>query len=294
MNLLKQNFLLYTLYFLLLCPGLDEAHAQVTKKITIFTSLAPVSFIVSQIGGDLIAVQTLIPPGRDPHTFSPSPQQIVTLSQAEIYFTVDMTFEKELMRRLTASHKGLHIIDCSTGMSKRPMAHDHHHQHHSTAGDPHIWLGIKPLAQMARNVADSLSHHAPDHHVTFQKNLSRFLERLDRLNTELGQLLAPFQGRSFLVFHPSFGYFADSFALIQEAVEIEGKSPSPRQLTAIIKEARAKQIRVIFVQPQFDKRPASRIAQAIGAELLTLDPLAANVFDNLRAMAEKIAGALGS
>ncbi len=273
--------------------GLAGAQAEDKEQLRVFTSLAPVSFIVSQIGGDRVAVQTLIPPGRDPHTFSPSPRQIATLSQADIYFTVGMTFEKELMSRLTASNKDLHIVDCSIGINKHPMAHDHH-QHHNTAGDPHIWLGIKPLTRLAQNITDTLSKLAPEGQQQFQENHDVFMTRLTGLEKELSHLLTPYQGRSFLVFHPSFGYFADSFGLIQEAVEIEGKSPSPRQLTAIIKEARAKEIRIIFVQPQFDKRPASRIAQAIGAELLTMDPLAANVFDNLRAMAEKIAGALGS
>ena len=105
---------------------------------------------------------------------------------------------------------------------------------------------------------------APDGSQSFQKNLDRFLDHLTQIESELGELLTPFQGRSFLVFHPSFGYFADSFKLRQEAVEVEGKSPSPRQLTAIIKLAQGKNIKAIFIQPQFDKRAAQRIAQAIG------------------------------
>ncbi|MEN8258887.1 MAG: zinc ABC transporter substrate-binding protein, partial [Thermodesulfobacteriota bacterium] len=150
-----------------------------------------------------------------------------------------------------------------------------------------------PLAQMATNIAATLSHAAPDNQHQFQKNLALFLERLTRLETDVRLTFEPFEGRSFLVFHPSFGYFADSFNLVQEAVEIEGKSPSPRQLAAIIKMARKKDIRVIFVQPQFDKRAAKSIAEAIGGQVLTMDPLAANLFENLREMAEKIATALG-
>ncbi len=293
MNLFKKKFLLYTLIFLLPWQGQPLAHAADKEKITVFASIAPVAFVVREIGGDLLDVHTLIPPGRDPHTFSPTPRQLVALSQAQIYFTVAMTFEKEVASRLAASDKMLQIVDCSAGIARRLVNHDQHHQHHAPQGDPHIWLGISPLAQMAKNIADTLSREAPHHQHQFHENLYHFLDRLTQMESEITGLLSPFQGRSFLVFHPSFGYFADSFGLVQEAVETEGKSPSPRQLTAIINLARAKDIKVIFIQPQFDKRAANRIAQAIDGEVLTLDPLAADVVVNLRTMAEKIATTLG-
>jgi zinc transport system substrate-binding protein len=292
MDMLKKTFLRYTLLFLLICPGQQVVHAEDHEATTVFTSLAPVAFVVGEIGGDLVDVHALIPQGRDPHTFSPTPRQVVALSQAAIYFTVAMTFEKELLRRLNTGDSRLAIVDCSAGISKLQMGHDHH-QHHAETGDPHIWLGTRPLAQMARNIYTALALNAPQHQQQFQENLNSFLARLNKLHTELAGTLAPFKGRSFLVFHPSFGYFAESFGLVQEAVEIEGKSPSPQQLTALIKLARAKDITVIFVQPQFDKRAAERMAQAINAKVLPLDPLAANVFDNLQAMTEKIATSLG-
>lgn len=294
MDLLKKICLSGALVFLLAGPCQEAAYAQGREKITVFTSLAPVAFVVGEIGGNLVNVHTLIPLGRDPHTFTPTPRQVVALSQAKIYFTVALTFEKELISRLASGDKSLQIVDCSAGIARRYMeGHDHHLQHHAVQGDPHIWLGIDPLAQMARNITESLSLEDPDGHLQFEENLGQFLERLAKVDKELTGMLSPFKGRSFLVFHPSFGYFADSFGLVQEAVEIEGKSPSPRQLTAIIKLARAHEIKVIFIQPQFDKRAAQRIAQAIDGEVLTLDPLSADVFVNLQTMAEKIATTLG-
>lgn len=259
------------------------------NKLSVFTSLAPVAYVVAEIGGDLVEVETLLPPGRDPHSFSPTPQQIVALSEASIYFTANMPFENELLRRLAHRQQNLQVIDCSAGVHKLAMAHDHHHDVDS---DPHIWLGIEPLATMATNISHALSQAAPAHRQTFSVNLQQFEKRLQILNRQLRQRLSPFRGRGFLVFHPSFGYFAASFGLVQHAVEVDGKSPSPRQLAEIIKMARAEQIKIIFVQPQFDKRAANRIAQAIGGRTLTLDPLAADVFANLRQMAEKIAPAL--
>jgi zinc transport system substrate-binding protein len=290
MTLLKTKFLLIALFLLVACPWQEAARAAGQEKLLVFTSLEPVSFVAAQIGGHQVSVHTLIPPGRDPHTFSPNPRQMVALSQADIYFTIAMTFEEELLHRLAVEETDLRVVDCSAGIARR---HLKEHQHDTGQGDPHIWLGINPLAQMARNISAALSQEAPANQGQFAENLDHFLGRLTRLEEELSSQLAPFKGRSFLVFHPSFGYFADSFGLVQEAVEIEGKSPSPRQLAALTRMARAKDIRAIFIQPQFDKRAAQRIAQAIDGEVLTMDPLAADVFANLQAMAEKIAAGLG-
>ncbi len=292
MNLHKNTSLVLALLFCLCSPGLSLSEAASPDKIKVFTSLAPVSFVVEEIGRDLVDVQTLIPVGRDPHTFSPTPRQVVALGKAQLYFTVDMSFEKELLGRLAAGYSKLHVADCSIGIAKRQMNHDHHHHHQNGEGDPHIWLGVDPLTKMAENIAVNLAQIVPEFQTQFQENLSLFLNSLNQLENNLRLTLKPYQGRSFLVFHPSFGYFAESFNLVQQAVEIEGKSPSPRQLTNIIRMAKSQKIKVIFVQPQFDKRAATRIAQAIEGEVLTMDPLAANVFENLREMAEKIASAL--
>jgi zinc transport system substrate-binding protein len=294
MTPLAKNALLWILLLLLIAPGPLTARAADPQPLTVFTSLAPVAFVVEQIGGDRLTVHTLIPPGRDPHTFAPTPRQVAALGQAEIYFSVAMSFEQELLRRLIAGNQRLQVVDCSAGIAKRRLDHDHHDHggHDADQGDPHIWLGIDPLAQMARTISAALGRALPEAGPAFAANLDLFLGRLAALDNELRPRLAPYQGRSFLVFHPSFGYFADSFGLIQEAVEIEGKSPSPQQLAALIKLARAKEIRVIFVQPQFDRRAAERMAQALDAELLALDPLSADIFANLRAMAEKIAASL--
>ncbi|MBW2329130.1 MAG: zinc ABC transporter substrate-binding protein, partial [Deltaproteobacteria bacterium] len=87
-------------------------------------------------------------------------------------------------------------------------------------------------------------------------------------------------------------YFAHAYNLYQEAVEIEGKSPSPRQLYSLISRAKAEKVKVVFVQPQFDRKGAQAVAHAIGGEVVPLDPLAEDVSGNLKIMAEKIQSAL--
>lgn len=91
---------------------------------------------------------------------------------------------------------------------------------------------------------------------------------------------------------PAFGYFANTYHLEQKAVETGGKSPTPRQLVKIVAEAKKNNVRVIFVQPQFDPKSANAVAQAINGRVLPLDPLAEDVFANIKNMSRTIGSVL--
>ena len=95
-----------------------------------------------------------------------------------------------------------------------------------------------------------------------------------------------------MVFHPSWGYFARDYDLQQVAVEIEGKSPKPAHLKALIELARREKISVIFAQPQFSRKSAEVIAREIGAQVVLIDPLGEDWLDNMRMVADKMAAAL--
>ena len=94
------------------------------------------------------------------------------------------------------------------------------------------------------------------------------------------------------LFHPAFGYFAQAYGLEQQAVEVAGKTPTPRQLTGLIRKAKADGVTLIFVQPQFDQRSAAVVAKAIGGAVVPMDPLAKDVLANLKTMATKVEKAM--
>ncbi|MCK5723282.1 MAG: zinc ABC transporter substrate-binding protein, partial [Gammaproteobacteria bacterium] len=96
----------------------------------------------------------------------------------------------------------------------------------------------------------------------------------------------------FMVFHPSWGYFADTYGLKQVAVEIEGKNPKPSQLKELIEHAKEQGIKIIFVQPQFSSKSAKLVAREIGGRVAVADPLAQDWSANLRAVAREFKGAL--
>ena len=157
--------------------------------------------------------------------------------------------------------------------------------------DPHVWLSPPLLKTMAANVAAALSAADPRHEPAYSANLKTLEDDLDALHRRIRQSLAPYRGQAFYVFHPAFGYFADTYELRQESVEVEGKLPTPRQVFALINMARSDGVKIIFLQPQFNQQIAASIAEAIGGAVVPMDDLAFDVVANLGDVARKIAAA---
>ena len=118
--------------------------------------------------------------------------------------------------------------------------------------------------------------------------MAALFERIDAVHRNIQRRLAPFRGRSFYVFHPGFGYFADTYGLKEQAIEAEGRAPAPKQLKALIEKARAEGVKTIFVQSQFDPHAATAIAEALGGRIVPIDGLAKDVPENLETIASKI------
>jgi zinc transport system substrate-binding protein len=175
---------------------------------------------------------------------------------------------------------------------ERHEEYDSHADEHVQEQDPHVWTSPPLVRYMAGRIRDKLNELAPDHAADFARNHDALLAELDALDAELHTLLDPLVNRKFMVFHPAWGYFADHYGLIQVPIEHQGKSPGARALAALIEQAKQERIKVVFVQPQFDKRQARQVAQAIGGVVVAVDPLAADYVDNLRRVGQQFAQAL--
>ncbi len=269
------------------------------KEITTFTAIEPIEFIVEQITQNEINHHALISQGQEPHNFSPTPRQLVKLSQANIYFSIDMPFEKLLIGKVKTINKNIKVIDISKNINKISIGggkeHKGHHEHHSSCNhgtlDPHIWLSPKNLIILSKEIAKELSSIDSANSAKYKESLSKLLLKLEILDNNIAQQLKPFYGKKILVFHPSFGYFMKSYNLEQKSVEIEGKNPTPKQIHHLIEEAKEDNIKIIFTQPQFDKRSANIIATQINGKVEELNPLAKDIISNIANIANKIEGA---
>ena len=287
----KRGYLLLFLFStVFLFASAPEEPAESGGTLTAFVSIPPQAYLIERIGGEHVSVYVLVKSGQDPHVFEPTPKQMVALNEADVYFALGFPFEEQVLKKVLSTNPRLVIAHTDRGIVRRTL--DEYLREEKGEPDPHIWIGPEELRIQARNVYEGLSRVDPNHEDFFRKNLESFLGDLDAVDERLARLLTPYRGKSFFVFHPAFGYFADAYGLIQVPIEIEGKSPTPKQIETLIEKAREEGVRIIFVQPQFDKRSADTIAQAIDGTVVSIDPLERDLLRNLEDLAQNIESAL--
>ncbi len=300
MNVKKSLVFLMIIVPMLVCSQLVWGQGE-KAKIPVFVSILPQAYFLERIGGSHVDVEVLIGAGQSPHSYEPTPKQMAKLATAMAFFTIGVPVEKGVLRKIRQSHKQLVIVETQQGITYRYLAgHDHEHgeghgkndrtggnETHSPAKadqktpDPHIWMAPKLVKIQARNICDALNRLDPAHKKEYATNLRAFDADLDRMDARISRSLAPFKGRKMYVFHPSFGYFADAYGLIQVPIEIEGKEPGARQLAKVIDRAKKDRVKVMFVQPQFSARSAEAVAKAIGGVVVPIDPLSRDYLANL-------------
>ena len=268
-----------------------DSHAS--DKLNIFVSILPEKYFVEKIGKDLVNVSVLVPPGASPHSYEPRPSQMSGISRARLFFTIGIEFEKAWVPRIQNSAKNLQIIPLDSGITKITMTDHHDEDHKKGSGheglDPHIWLSPELVKVMAKTIANHLSAADPAHKETYFANYKEFInEILDlqaKIRTTFADCTHPIP---FMVFHPAWAYFAKEFDLQEIAIEIQGKEPSPKELGEVLTLAKSKQIKTIFIQPQFSSRSAEQIAHEIGGHTAIANDLAPNWEENLLQVAQMI------
>jgi zinc transport system substrate-binding protein len=258
--------------------------------MSVFVSIPPLKYVAERIGGDKVTVRAMVRPGTNPHTFEPLPDQLAGLLKAKIFFLVGDPSELAWLEKARASYPGVAFIETDAAVLKRPA--DGEVAGHG-GGDPHIWLAPKLLALQARSMAAVFLSADKPNAPYYKERLDAFTVAMEALDTRISILLAPFKGRSFIVFHPSWGYFADAYGLKQAPMEMAGKEPGARHLAAVTDIVRREKVSSIFTAPQFPVREAQAIAEATGARVVTIDPLVEDVDKNLWAVAEALAASFG-
>ena len=294
--------------------------------IVVAVSILPQAEFVEKVGGEKVKVVVMIPPGASPATHEPTPGQLREVSEARMYAAVGsgLPFEEVWMDKIEAVNSELLIVDCSEGVEIREIAaHNHYdeqeggsveedagvdageseaeedveHELGSEAEshvgmDPHIWTSPVNAKVMVENIYEGLVEMDPENEAYYAENRDSYLAELDALDARTRAKLEGQEEWSFMVFHPSWGYFASEYGLTMITIEIEGKEPSVQDLANLISEAKEKNVKVIFVQAQFSTRSADAIAEEIGGEVVVVDPLAKDYISNMDEVSDIFARSL--
>jgi zinc transport system substrate-binding protein len=277
--MLGGSFVLFSLNF----KRNDFQENEKKARLNVLVSVLPQKTFVEAVAGDLVGVKVLIPPGGSPATYELKPSDLVNVEKADIYFRVGyIPFEKANLNKMISLNKRMKIIDTSRNIELR-------HFKSTGAIDPHIWVAPREVKKQIDAIEQTLEKVDSSHRDIYKQNADRFKKKLERLDVTLTSTFSNLKNNKIMVFHPSWGYLADDYGLEQVSIEDSGKEPTTEQLKKIIDKARQENIKIIFVQAQFNKDVARAVAEEIRATVVSIDPLAEDYINNLESIAKIIA-----
>ncbi|NDW09877.1 hypothetical protein D0T56_09470 [Dysgonomonas sp. 520] len=259
---------------------------------TLFVSIEPQKFFLDNIAGELFSVKAIIPNGSNPEVYDPTPSQMLEIGKSRLYFKVGLLgFENTTLNKILQNNKNLKIVNNSEFI---PLSGEHQHDgdcsHGHDGPDPHVWSSPNTARMMAESMYKTMiaedASNKPHYDIAF-KNLEKIFAETDSV---IRYYLADAPSCSFIIYHPALTYFAEEYGLKQHSIESNGKQPTPSDLKRLVDIARSENIKVVFVQAEFDKKNAETIAKEIGAKVVSINLLSYNWDEEMIKIAKALSG----
>lgn len=267
---MKKLIYILTLFILSACGNTT----QKSEKPILTVTLEPLRYFTEAIAGDNYEVVSMVSKGSSPESYDPTPQQLVNLSKSQAYFRIGyIGFEQAWMKKLEANCPNMKVYNTSIGIDLiRDKGHWHGDHFHEGGVEPHVWNSIQNALIIADNIYQALCELDSTHQEDYQKRLDVLKQTIRQTDANVRTLLENADS-TFLIYHPALSYFARDHGLKQVSIEEGGKEPSPAQLKALIETCRNENVHTIFVQQEFDQRNAQLIANELGVNIVSINPL---------------------
>jgi zinc transport system substrate-binding protein len=267
-----------------------EASSPPATAPWVIVSVAPYKLFVEKIAGSTVQVYLMVPAGASSHTYEPSPRQMVTASEADIWFRIGEPFEERAVQALKSHRPNLVFVNLQQGVDLIKSSHEHGRKGCCPGSvDLHFWLSARQAQIQGQTIAEALIKAYPQNAELYRKNLAIFQQELKELDGQIQTILAPLKNRSIFVSHPAYAYYCRDYNLQQYSIEVEGKDPTPQQMTKLLNFARQFQVRTIFIQMQYNNKAAKLVAETVGAKLVVLDPYSEQYFTSMLEIAHAFA-----
>mgnify|MGYP001028043456 CR=1 FL=1 len=244
----------------------EDANGQLAVVAT--TSI--VADIVRQVGGNLIELKVLLPVGTDPHTYTPSPQELAELTHADIIFANGAGLESFLETYLRNVGTKVRVVELSNDGELLPAEDGHE------AFDPHTWTNPVNVMDWADMIAKSLGEIDPEHNAIYHENAAAYIIKLEELDTWIVSQVAqiPTDQRKLVSDHHFLGYFAQRYGFQQIGAVIPGTStlsePSAQEMARLEDLIRNEGVRAIFVDKVGNPLLSERVSMDTGVKLVYL------------------------
>ena len=267
---MKKLIYILTLFILSGCGNTT----QKSEKPILTVTLEPLRYFTEAIAGNNYEVVSMVPKGSSPESYDPTPQQLVNLSKSQAYFRIGyIGFEQAWMKKLEANCPNMKVFDTSKSIDLiRDKGHWHGDHFHEGGVEPHVWNSTQNALIIADNIYQALCELDSTHQEDYQKRLDVLKQTIRQTDANVRTLVENADS-TFLIYHPALSYFARDYGLKQVSIEEGGKEPSPAQLKALIETCRNENVHTIFVQQEFDQRNAQLIANELGVNIVSINPL---------------------
>lgn len=268
-----------------LCAGLfacqkKESQTADTspKRISVVTTLFPLYDFARTVAGDKADIKLLLPPGVEPHSFEPKPDDMVRVAKADVVVYTNEAMEPWAVKMLKTLAAKPVVVDASKGVSFLPVVakDDHADAHGNEHGglDPHIWLDFANAEIMVQNIADGLTAKDPSNKEYYLGNAHALQQELKKLDEEYRTGLGNCNKRVFLHGgHYAFGYLARRYGLTYHSAQAinPDSEPSPAKIADLVKEVRANGLKYVYCEELLSPATAEMIAKESGATVLLLN-----------------------
>ena len=220
--------------------------------------------IAQNIAGERVGIEVLIPPGADPHTFQPTPQDVAKVANSQMLIANGAGLEEWLQEVIDNAGGERLVVEAAQGLA----------ENQDRPGDPHFWLDPNYAVHYAQKIRDGLIELDPDGEAVYIRNTNEFISELEDLDgwvSDQVELIAPDQ-RLLVTNHESFGFFADRYGLVIVGTIVPsvstGSAPSAQQMVALVEEIKATGTGAIFLEAGSNPELAEQLAGEAGIMII--------------------------
>lgn len=262
------------------CGASPAADKPADGKLPVVASFYAMKEITEAIGGDKVAVRTLIPEGTEPHEFQPTTRSMKDLSRARVLVLQGLGMEPWAEEMVKAAEND-HLVQVVAARDVQPIRNeeeDHHgpgHSHEHGQYDPHAWLSPVCAQVEAKAIARGLAQADPANAAYYEANAERFVGKLRKLEGDYKEKFRQVHRKDFVTGHAAFAYLCRDFGLEQNSVEgvFASGEPNARQLAALVEFCKERGVKTIFTEAAVSPKTSQSLAREVGAKVVPIHTL---------------------
>ncbi|EID7698950.1 TPA: zinc ABC transporter substrate-binding protein ZnuA [Vibrio parahaemolyticus] len=247
------------------------------QAITVLTSIKPIQLMVTELTEGVTTPEVLVQSNASPHDYSLRPSDVKKVASADLVIWYGHDLEPFLEKVVSNRSSTLTLSEIpNLALREFDSEHSHDHDGHDHGShDPHFWLGIKPVKQVAQAVVNKLVEIDPANAKTYSNNLVKFEEQLAAKDKEIEQQLAPVKNQGYFVFHDAYGYFEERYQLnnLGHFTVTPDRKPGAKTLIQIRKTLGSGNVACVFSEPQFTPAVVESVMRGSNVAKGELDPL---------------------